>query len=397
MEIQDSSLFSFININKNGEEETKTDNQEFIKIYEKNPLFEHLILHIKSYLNKNTGSSKEKEKVEFLSDFLKQNKFDNKILKRIIYCGIPNQIPCLRAMIWKSLVGYLPVNDLSQWKKITCEHFQKYKALQKEFKEFPDNITDEEDDKIIVQIDKDLHRTRGELEFFKNSSKMNKKETNYDVLRRILYLYSKKHPEVSYVQGMNEICAIIYYIYSLDESPYIKPFIESDAYYTFELLMDEVKCVFMMSNTTYSQLFISQQIKQVNDILKKVGPDLYEYFEKKNLKLDTFIMRWIIVLFAREFNLETSVCFWDRLFTQKNKMKFLGFISATILIINKEKLMKMEMEDIFFWAQEFGSVVNDTNLDSIIIKAFKLKAKYNNKDFKKSSKFKFFNFIFNGK
>ena len=47
MEIQDSSLFSFININKNGEEETKTDNQEFIKIYEKNPLFEHLILHIK--------------------------------------------------------------------------------------------------------------------------------------------------------------------------------------------------------------------------------------------------------------------------------------------------------------------------------------------------------------
>ena len=161
--------------------------------------------------------------------------------------------------------------------------------------------------------------------------------------------------------------------------------------------MDEVKCVFMMNNTTYSQLFISQQIKQVNDILKKVGPDLYEYFEKKNLKLDTFIMRWIIVLFAREFNLETSVCFWDRLFTQKNKMKFLSFISATILVINKEKLMKMEMEDIFFWAQEFGTVVNDANLDSIIIKAFKLKAKYNNKDFKKSSKFKFFNFIFNGK
>lgn len=167
MEIQDSSLFSFININKDGKEETLTNKQEFIKIYEKNPLFEHLILHIKSYLNKNTGSSKEKEKVEFLSDFLKQNKFDNKILKRIIYCGIPNQIPCLRAMIWKSLVGYLPVNDLSQWKKITCEHFQKYKALQKEFKEFPDNITDEEDDKIIVQIDKDLHRTRGNLNFLR--------------------------------------------------------------------------------------------------------------------------------------------------------------------------------------------------------------------------------------
>ena len=59
--------------------------------------------------------------------------------------------------------------------------------------------------------------------------------------------------------------------------------------------------------------------------------------------------------------------------------------------------MTIEMEDIFFWAQEFGAVVNDANLDSIIIRAFKLKAKYNNKDFKKSSKFKFFNFIFIGK
>jgi len=45
--------------------------------------------------------------------------------------------------------------------------------------------------------------------------------------------------------------------------------------------MDDDKCVFMMNNTTYSQLFISQQIKQVNEILKKVGPDLIEYFDKK--------------------------------------------------------------------------------------------------------------------
>jgi len=83
MDIQDSSLFSFINKDKNGKEETKTDKQEFIKIFKKNHLFEHLILHLKSYLNKNTGSPKEKEKVEFLSDFLKQNKFDNKILKKL--------------------------------------------------------------------------------------------------------------------------------------------------------------------------------------------------------------------------------------------------------------------------------------------------------------------------
>ena len=283
MENQDI-LYSFINIgqvNKKKEEQIKQNNPDFINIYEKNPLFEHLILHLKSYLKQNSTSFQEKEKIEYLSEFINKNKFDNKILKQIIISGIPNQLPCLRPLIWKSFIGYLPLNDLSQWKKITREHFQKYLLLKKEFKEFPNNITNEKDKEMIIQINKDLPRTRPEINFFKEKSKLNNAETNYDVLRRILYLYSKKHKDISYVQGMNEICAIIYYIYTLDESPYIKPFIESDTYYTFELLMNEIKPIFMMSNVTYSQLFISMQIKQINEILLKVEPELLNYFKKK--------------------------------------------------------------------------------------------------------------------
>lgn len=391
------ALYSFINLNiqkKNNKEAKKEKNQEFITFYEKNPLFEHIILHIKSYLKQNSNSLKEKSKVECLSDFIKNNKFDNKILKQIIKNGIPNELPCLRAMLWKSLIGYLPINDLSQWKKITCENFKKYRKLIKEFKEYPNNITDESDKKIIIQINKDLPRTRPEVPFFKGKSQFSKNETIYDVLKRILYLYSKNHKDVSYVQGMNELVAIIYYIYSLDESPYIKCFIESDTYYTFELLMEEVKPIFLMNNINYSQLFISLQIKQINDILTSVEPDLLKYFEEKGLKLDIFLMRWLLVLFAQEFSLETSISFWDRLFTQKNKMRFICFISSAILIINKKKLMKMEMEEIVFWAQQFGNVLNDNNIDEIVKTAFEIKAKCNKK-IKKNGfyNFKIFNFF----
>ena len=388
------ALYSFINLNvlqKKGEE-PKTDNQEFITVYEKNPLFEHLILHIKSYLKQNSTSSKEKLKVECLSDFIKKNKFDNKILKQIIKNGIPNELPCLRAMLWKSLVGYLPIGDLSQWKKTTCEHFQKYRLLKKEFRDFPNNIIDESDQKLLVQINKDLPRTRPEVSFFKEKSKISKNETNYDVLRRILYFYAKKHKDVGYVQGMNEIVAIIYYIYTLDENPYIKNFVESDTYYSFELLIEEIKPIFFMSNINYSQLFISLQIKQINDILLNAEPDLLKYFEKKDLKLDIFLMRWLLVLFAQEFSLQTSISFWDRLFTQKNKMRFVCFISSAILIINKNKLMKMEMEEIIFWAQQFGSVINDNNIDKIVETAFEIKAKCNKKT--KKQGFNLFNFNF---
>ena len=40
-------------------------------------------------------------------------------------------------------------------------------------------------------------------------------ENNYDVLRRILFYYAHEHCEVSDVQGMNEIIAIIFYIFSM--------------------------------------------------------------------------------------------------------------------------------------------------------------------------------------
>ena len=78
---------------------------------------------------------------------------------------------------------------------------------------------------------------------------------------------------------MNEIVAIIYYIYSLDENIYIKPFIESDTFFSFEILLQELKPIFMIHNINYSQLFITMQIKQIKDILRETAPDLLNYFD----------------------------------------------------------------------------------------------------------------------
>ena len=242
MDYQDS-LYSFINIGQENQILPLNDEfkSELVINFSKNPLFEHLILHIKSYLKLHSTSKNEKNKIEILTEFLKNNKFDNKILKQIIKNGIPNNLPCLRAMIWKTLIGYYPINDLINWKKITLEHFKSYQTLKKFYKEFPNDLKDKEDLKIITQINKDLPRTRTEMNFFSEKSKFNKDETNYDILRRILFFFAKRNQDLGYVQGMNEIVAIIYYIYSLDENVYIKPFVESETFYSFEILLQEVK------------------------------------------------------------------------------------------------------------------------------------------------------------
>ena len=389
MEYEDA-LYSFINIENNNSKSSMNEfKSELVLNYSKNPLFEHLILHIKSYLKQNF-SSKEKLKIETLTHFLKDNKFDIKTLKQITKNGIPDKLPCLRSIIWKTLIGYYPINDLTKWKFITLEHFNLYQNLKKYYKNFPNDLTDEEDLKTLSQINKDIPRTRTEIDFFKEKSNFNKKETNYDILRRILFFFSKRNPELNYVQGMNEIVAILYYIFSLDENVYMKPFVESDTFYSFEILIKEIKPVFMMSNINYSQLFITCQIRQVNDILKESAPDLLNYFKEKNVIMDVFLMRWLIVLFAHEFTMEGSISFWDRLFTQKNKMKFICYISSAILILNKRKLMKMQMEEIVFWAQEFGTIIKNNNIDDIVKTAFDIKAKIK----KVPKKSGFLNFFF---
>jgi hypothetical protein len=380
------SLFSFITPNIQLQK-NKNNIQELIPADENNPLFEHLLSHIKTHLQKNTN---DKKTVQCLSGFIK-NELDNKILKEIIRNGIPEQLPCLRALLWKTMIGYLPINDLSQWKKITLESYKNYNSLKKEFQDFENNTKDEGDRRIINQINLDLPRTRSEIPFFREKSKISKNETNYDVLRRILYIYAKKHIDVSYVQGMNEIVAIIYYIYNLDENPYIKPFIESDTYYSFEALLEDMKLIFMMDNENYSKLTIAIQIKEINQILTNVEPDLIKYFKNIDLVIDNFIMRWMFVMFAQNFTLQTSISFWDRILTQKHKMNFLCFISSTILIINKKQLMRMEMENIIEWAQNIGNIVDDKNIGEIVTRAFEIKKKYKKKN--KKFGFTFFDFF----
>jgi hypothetical protein len=89
------------------------------------------------------------------------------------------------------------------------------------------------------EIEKDVRRTRSDMTFFieavdrtknKDKEQLRKQaevkkahlhgdirlkyiETHADVLARVLFIYGKLNPGVRYVQGMNEILAVIYYCF----------------------------------------------------------------------------------------------------------------------------------------------------------------------------------------
>jgi hypothetical protein len=181
---------------------------------------------------------------------------------------------------------------------------------------------------------------------------------------------------------MNELVSIIYYIFYNDDNPFFKKYIESDTYYCFSALMAEIEPVFRLNDASYSQLFLTKQIEQINDILKQCDEEIFNFFKEIDLSLDNFVIKWVMVLFAQEFKIDVAVNFWDRMFTQKYKIKFICFISVAILIKNRDKLLGKELEDIAQWLKEMGSNINKIDINEIIKIAFEIKKEYNQKNSK---------------
>ena len=340
----------------------------FKTLYEDDPLLSHVITHINEYIKKNDSNSVD---INHLSDFISMDEFSNDIINSILLKGIPESLPCLRPLIWKALIGFYPLNNLSEWKDETINKSKIYEDLLKKYDYYPKNIKEEQDKNLIDQINKDLPRTRFDCDFYVNNS------NNYDTLRRILFLYANEHSDVHYIQGMNEIIAIIFYIFSKDDNPFIEKYKESDSYFIFEKLMEEIKDIFIMENINYSQLFIKEQIEQIKKILKKIDLELISYFEDIGVEIDNFVMRWLLVLFAQEFTMDVAVNFYDRVFTQKNKIKFICYISAAIIEKNKNTLIKLDNGGIMEWAQELQNKMNEIDITNIVQLALKIQKQYN--------------------
>ena len=369
---------SFVIVNKIKKSQSFTE-LTYKDLYEDNPLFEKLIKKLNNISN-DTFSKEKKDILNKIGDFIGKNRITNDILEKIIENGIPNEILSLRPLIWKALIGYLPISDLSKWKEKIIKNSKRYNQLKKETllnininNYINDNLISKEDKDLLLQIDKDLPRTRGEINFFKLYCKKNKKKTNYEIMKRILFIYAKQHPELKYIQGMNEILAVIYYTFENDDNPFMLNYTESDSYYTFEILLEEIKQVFMMDNINYSQLFISQQIKFIKKLLEKLDLELLNHFEKEEIILDSFLIRWLLVLFAQEFHLDTTINFWDRMFTQKNKINFLCYVSAALLINNRNLLINMDSIEIMAFSQSFGEKFKGKEISEIVKKAIEIK------------------------
>lgn len=131
----------------------------------------------------------------------------------------------------------------------------------------------------------------------------------YDGVTRIIYLYLKTHPEVSYTQGMNEVAALIFYSYANKNSEYFRRVAESDAYFSFQTIMG-----FLLKHAPNGMFNGEKYAKKFEELLRKVDLRLYETLMKKPHMLEGLkvtSIKWFNSLFLTEFEIDETLILWD--------------------------------------------------------------------------------------
>jgi len=327
-------------------------------------------------------------------------------LCEICESGLPDDLPILRAYIWKINLGYLPL-DIKEWDSTLTKKREEYKVYKKFIKE---KLTKELEKKeytskeILEQIIKDVYRTNTQFSFFFQPTDKNKtlnneeilniynkrknwdfsnieevykydnfeNETHSDVLTRILFTYSSIIQDVSYHQGMNEILAPIYYSFSYDKL-YLEEKeedIEADSFWSFYFLLHGIKNNF---EEDQEGLFYKSEI--LNECLKIVDENIYNKLIEKNVKCEFFCLRWFIVLFGQDFDMGDVLRIWDFVFSCENKNELLFYVCLSVIKLREDTIINGEMNDIL---QRFQNL-RDLMCDDVVFLAADIRNKWKNK------------------
>uniref|UniRef100_A0A1I7V818 TBC domain-containing protein c n=1 Tax=Loa loa TaxID=7209 RepID=A0A1I7V818_LOALO len=192
-------------------------------------------------------------------------------------------------------------------------------------------------------------------------------EYHWQVVERVLFMYSKLNPGVKYVQGMNEIMGPLYYVFASDADDEWAEEAEADTYYCFQLLMSEIKDNFIKTLDS-SNCGIESLLAEFNERLRSCDPELYNHLVDMGIKPEFYAFRWLSLLLSQEFSLPDVINIWDSLFSSPDRLRFLHWICLAMM----EKVRDLLLEGDFTACLEMLQNYHETDVGELIVIAHKM-------------------------
>lgn len=247
------------------------------------------------------------------------------------------------------------------------------------------------DQELCAVIKQDVVRTFPGIEFFR-------KAEIQEIMVSILFCYARENPEMCYRQGMHEILAPVLFVIHSDHQSYRHyrelnddvecevmrqlldhEHLEEDAFLLFAFIMSEIEHFYRIndmrptstgyfpvspfpstehspevdagqstattsSNDSRSQLKPDVEIVgQLNiireQILSKADPALYNHLLQLDIPLSLFGIRWLRLLFGREFPLQDLLILWDAIFAVDEKFVLTNYVVVSMLITIRDRIV----------------------------------------------------------
>ncbi|KAL2201321.1 rab-GTPase-TBC domain-containing protein [Corynascus similis CBS 632.67] len=289
-------------------------------------------------------------------------------LQRAVKFNGPNS-PCatgLRSVCWKAFLVWRNAPS-EQWPELARESRAFYSALCDEHLKFirhpeqlaaltvdpladdPDSPwnTVREDETVRAEILQDVRRLPDEPFYHEESVQT--------MILDILFLYCKLNPTLGgYRQGMHELLAPIVWVVAQDAvdratiatddaadsiiAEMLDPaFVEHDAFALFSKLMASAASFYEAESETASDAqqknsFVERS-KYIHEVaLMKIDEELATHLRTIEVLPQIFLIRWIRLLFGREFEFEQLLTLWDTLFAYDPTLELIDLICVAMLL-----------------------------------------------------------------
>uniref|UniRef100_A0A1A9WMJ3 Rab-GAP TBC domain-containing protein n=1 Tax=Glossina brevipalpis TaxID=37001 RepID=A0A1A9WMJ3_9MUSC len=297
-----------------------------------------------------------------------------------------------RSIYWSLMLRVLN-EDYRNWKSQRSQQRQRYKRLKRDFVKNPHELADLNtndnplsqssqsiwnqyfsNQELFAIIGQDVVRTFPGVDFFRKSPIQS-------AMCNILFYYAREHPYMSYRQGMHEILAPVIFVMYGDHQSLLHfkeitdtevidttlanvldpDYLEADCYFIFSRVMASVESYYRVNNVLPSEwnfktngLMTNNNVVETNDestelgviaqlnsirdkILAKEDLHLHNYLLKLDIPLHIFGIRWLRLLFGREFTLLDLLALWDAIFADSDRFDLPNYIVVAMLIRIRDK------------------------------------------------------------
>ncbi|KAL9024228.1 MAG: hypothetical protein Q9196_006668 [Gyalolechia fulgens] len=194
------------------------------------------------------------------------------------------------------------------------------------------------------------------------------------MLLDILFIYCKLNPDIGYRQGMHEVLAPMLWVISCDsidpensdELPGDGPpeqklirecfdalFVEHDTFTVFYIVMQTVKSFYEVGSTTRitsspasSNSPIVERSQRIHQVyLRQADPELEDHLVEIEVLPQIFLIRWIRLLFGREFPLDLVLSVWDVLFAEDPTLDLVDLVCVSMLLRIRQQLLRADYSE----------------------------------------------------